>query len=141
MTSLRYVIAVHRESAVSVESTHFPLWPILKCLIDLCKFRKRKLFCAYVDYEQAFDKINRKALWHKLIQSNISGKLLNVIKSMYANIKSCVSNDGMMSDFFSSGVGVRQGENLSPILFALFVNDLQNFFELNDCRGIYIYLF
>ena len=25
------------------------------------------------------------------------------------------------------------------ILFALFVNDLQNFFELNDCRGIYIY--
>ena len=58
---------------------------------------------------------------------------------MYANIKSCVSNDGMMSDFFSSGVGVRQGENLSPILFALFVDDLHNFFELNDCRGIDIY--
>ena len=111
----------------------------MKCLIDLCKFRKRKPFCAYVDYERAFDKINRIALWHKLIQSNISGKLLNVIKSMYANIKSCVSNDGMMSDFFSSEVGVRQGENLSPILFALFVNDLQNFFELNDCRGIDIY--
>ena len=49
----------------------------LKCLIDLCKFRKRKL-----------DKINRIALWHKLIQSNIPGRLLNVIKSMYANIKS-----------------------------------------------------
>ena len=58
---------------------------------------------------------------------------------MYANIKSCVSNDGLVSDFFSSEVGVRQGENLSPILFALFVNDLQNFFELNDCKGIYIY--
>ena len=58
---------------------------------------------------------------------------------MYANIKSYVSNDDMMSDFFSSEVGVRQGENLSPILFALFVNDLQNFFELNDCRGIDIY--
>ena len=63
----------------------------LKCLIDLCKFRKRKQFCAYVDYERAFDKINRIALWHKLIQSNISGKLLNDVKSMYANIKSCVS--------------------------------------------------
>ena len=111
----------------------------LKCLFDLCKFRKRKLFCAYVDYERAFDNINRIALWHKLIQSNISGKLLNVIKSMYANIKSCVSNDGMMSDIFSSAVGVRQGENLSPIIFALFVNDLQIFFELNDYRGIDIY--
>ena len=105
----------------------------LKCLIDLCKFRKRKLYCAYVDYERAFDKINRIVLWHKLIQSNISGKLLNVIKSMYANVKSYVSNDGIMSDFFSSGVGVRQGENLSPILFALFVNDLHNIFELNEC--------
>ena len=31
----------------------------LKCLIDLRKFRKRKLFCAYVDYERVFDKINR----------------------------------------------------------------------------------
>ena len=59
-----------------------------------------------------------------MIQSNISGNFLNVIKSMYTNIKSCVSNDGMLSDFFSSEVGVRQGENLSPILFALFVNDL-----------------
>ena len=44
----------------------------LKCLIDLCKLRKRKLFYAYVDYERGFDKINRIALWHKLIQSNIS---------------------------------------------------------------------
>ena len=107
------------------QQTHYIF--TLNCLIDLCKFRKRKLFCAYVDYERAFDKINRIALWHKLIQSNISGKLFNVIKSMYANIKSRVSNDGMMSDFFPSEVGVRQGENLSPILFALFVNDLQNF--------------
>ena len=31
--------------------------------------------------------------------------------------------------------------HLSPILFALFVNDLQNFFELNDCRGIYNYFY
>ena len=30
MTSLRYVIAVHGESAVSVKSAHFPLWPIFK---------------------------------------------------------------------------------------------------------------
>ena len=57
---------------------------------------------------------------------------------MYANIKSCVSNDGMMSDFFSSG-GRSQGEKLSPILYALFVNGLQNFFELNGCGGINIY--
>ena len=36
--------------------------------------------------------------------------------------------NGMQSEFFESHVGVRQGENLSPLLFALFLNDMETFF-------------
>ena len=50
---------------------------------------------------------------------------------MYQNIKSCVKHDGALSDFFRSEIGVRQGENLSPILFSIYLNDLQNHL-LND---------
>ena len=37
-------------------------------------------------------------------------------------------DSGIRSDFFASHVGVRQGENLSPRLFALFLNVLDKFF-------------
>ena len=32
-----------------------------------------------------------------------------------------------MSDNFSCNVGVRQGENLSPLLFAIYLNDFESY--------------
>ena len=46
---------------------------------------------------------------------------------MYEGAKSCVRADGKLSDFFQCTAGVRQGENLSPILFAIYLNDFQAF--------------
>ena len=48
--------------------------------------------------------------------------------NMYKSIKSCDMDSGIRSDFFASHVGVRQGENLSPLLFALFLNVVDTFF-------------
>ena len=51
---------------------------------------------------------------------------------MYNNIKLCVQYKNTRSEFFPCMVGVRQGENLSPFLFSLFLNDLEDYFkELN----------
>ena len=50
---------------------------------------------------------------------------------MYQNIKSCVASEGKLSDFFVSNVGVRQGENLSPLLFSIHVDDLENYLSAN----------
>ena len=33
----------------------------------------------------------------------------------------------MMSDYFMCNIGVRQGDNLSPVLFALFINDFTEY--------------
>ena len=65
-------------------------------------------------------------VWKKLISYGVSGKVLNVILNVYKSIKSCVMNNGVQSEFFDSHVGLRQGEHLSPLLFALFLNDNGN---------------
>ena len=50
---------------------------------------------------------------------------------MYQNIKSCVASEGKLSDFFVSNVGVRQDENVSPLLFSIHVDDLENYLSAN----------
>ena len=46
---------------------------------------------------------------------------------MYKNAKSHVSVKNILSDSFPCQVGVRQGENLSPLLFAIYLNDFKTF--------------
>ena len=89
--------------------------------------QKKRLYCAFVDYSKAFDFIDRAYLWQKLLNSNINGKVFNVIKNMYQNAKSQVSFRNTLSDPFPCQVGVRQGENLSPLLFAIYLNDFNAF--------------
>jgi hypothetical protein len=55
---------------------------------------------------------------------------------MYNSIKSCIVYNENKSDLFSSEVGVRQGENLHPFLFAVFLNDLEQFVEDKNITGL-----
>ena len=91
--------------------------------------QKKIIYLAFIDYKKAFDSIDRTSLWYKLIQNNIRGKVFRVIRNMYADLKSCVTNNNETSDFFKCNIGVRQGENLSPLLFALYLNDFEIFIK------------
>ena len=55
---------------------------------------------------------------------------------MYHNMKSKVTSNGQSSPLFSCENGVRQGENLSPILFSIFLNDLESHLLITGSQGI-----
>ncbi len=65
----------------------------------------------------------------------IDGKILTVIQNMYKNAKSCIHNQNGFSDFFECNIGVQQGENLSTLLFSIFLNDIAEFMNANS-KGI-----
>ena len=47
---------------------------------------------------------------------------------MYKAIKFCIRTYGEHSELFLYTLGVRQGENLSLLLFCLYLNDLKSSF-------------
>ena len=109
---------------------------IIKSLIDIVKSSKNKLYCCFVDFKQAFDSVWREGLWNKLLKSKINGKCFNIIYSLYNDIKSKVTTKEGTSNYFSCNIGVRQGENLSPFLFSIFLNDLEAYLSANNVSGI-----
>ena len=111
----------------AIFALHSIIYKTLKC--------KRKLYCCFVDHKKVFDSVPHIELWQKMIKSGITGKLFNVIHSIYKNVRACVKLNGQTSDFFKLSVGLMQGEALSPYLFSLYVNDLEMSFLESPCEG------
>ena len=89
-----------------------------------------------MDLKKAFDSIYRNALWYKMFNLGNKGRTFRIIRDMYAKVKSCVKSANTMSDFFQYAVGLRQGEVLSPLLFSLFVEDLELYLQDRTTCGL-----
>lgn len=108
----------------------------LNFLVELLKSQKSKLFVGFIDFSRAFDNLPRAQLFQKLINTGINGKFLRIVRNMYDGIKSCVQLNNNVSAMFSCECGVRQGENLSPLMFSLFLNDLLEHLESKGNTGL-----
>ena len=91
-------------------------------------FRDNKgpLYVSFVDFQKSFDSVDHKLLLQQLVTYGTKGNFLKVIKSLYDQVKSCVRGNDSLTDIFPCNRGVRQGCLLSPVLFALYLNDLNH---------------
>ena len=81
-----------------------------------------QLIVNFLDYEKAFDSIDRATLWKILRHNGIPEKMVHLIKSMYEGTSCRVVHDGQLTDSFDIKTGVRQGCLLSPFLFILAID-------------------
>lgn len=96
-------------------------------IIDLFLAKERgKLFCFFVDFKAAFDSIDREALFYKLFNLGVSNKFINILRGLYKDTESYVWCPGGLTEGFRTINGLKQGCLLSPLLFSLFIDDLQS---------------
>ena len=55
---------------------------------------------------------------------------------MYNNVRSKVRHQNQFSEGFECYLGVRQGESLSPFLFSMYLNDLEEEYFVKGAEGI-----
>jgi hypothetical protein len=93
----------------------------------------------FSDFEKAFDSLDHTYLLNTLKHFNFGKSLIQWINVLYNGAKSCVLNNGFMTDFFNIERGVRQGCPLSPYLFIIAVELLsQRIAKHKDIKGITI---
>ena len=79
-----------------------------------------------IDFKKAFDTIKRDFILYSLKLFNFGEKIINWIKTIFNNTVSCVLHNGHMSSFFAQMNGLRQGCNLSPLLYVVAAEVMAN---------------
>ena len=97
---------------------------------------KKYAIVAYLDIKKAFDTVNHQILLKKCEKIGISGNLLNWLKNYLSDRKQTTMANNVTSDTEDIVCGVPQGSILGPLLFLIYINDI------NTClRGTINFLY
>jgi hypothetical protein len=111
---------------------------VLKTLIDFYKLHKKPLFACFIDFCKAYDSVWREGLFFKLIQYGCSKNFVRILLSMYSSVKYKVKLSSGSTPVFSSNIGLKQGCNMSPSLFNVFINDIPELLNTSNCDPVHL---
>ena len=91
-----------------------------------------------LDFRKAFDIIKKDFIFYAFESFNFGESMKKKwITTLFCNTVSCISHNGFLSNFFIQEEGLRQGCNLSPLLFIIAVEIIASKIrQSNEIRGI-----
>ena len=108
----------------------------LRMIIEQSLEWNSSLYINFVDYEKAFDSVDRETLWKLLRHYGVPQKIVDIIKESYEGFTCRVVHDGQLTNSFNVNTGVRQGCLLSPFLFLLAIDYIMRTTTLGRTNGI-----
>ena len=105
---------------------------ILRHLTHLMQYLHRQdkrrspiLHAAFMDFTQAYDTVPRDRLWQHLEKQGMPPWMLKAIKALYQEDEYILVDGHKQTAPIQPSLGVKQGCPLSPLLFALYINDFK----------------
>ena len=135
------MIKPFRNKAVSTQA----ILPWTICVVRINRYllkKSGKVFVCFVDFRKSFDTINRSVLQNVLRKSDVCGKMLRILHSMYISVRSCVRCPDNLTEvffcfvFLSVLIESDKGVCFSPTLFSFLLNELALDIAQNGMYGI-----
>ena len=92
---------------------------LIRDLIDYVNDKNLPGLIVSLDQTKAYDRVEWDFLFKVLEKFNFGPNFINMIKTCYTNIESCVKVNGYTSMYFNLSRGIRQGCPISTLLYVL----------------------
>ena len=109
---------------------------VISNIINIAKRLNKQLFLGFIDLHKAYDRVNRRKLWEKLRDIGVHEDVITIFQQLHKGHKRKVFTVGGWTEWMVCEIGVKQGCVLSPILFALFINDVLEEIQKVGCWSI-----
>ena len=94
----------------------------------------KKFYFWFVDFRKRYVSTWREALFKKLLRNGVRTNFVSLLRNMYEKTKQSLRLPRGITEIFPSNVGLKQGCNMSPILFNLFVSNINEIFDVCFCQ-------
>ena len=94
----------------------------LRIIIEQSIEWQSPLYINFIDFEKAFDRVDRDVIWMLTHHYGIPAKFVTLIQQMYENSTCQVIHNGKLCETFEVKTGVRQGCILSSLMFIMVID-------------------